>query len=189
LDLVRIGGKVVSKRLIYKAVDKILEMRKSGLSQAETASRLDVDRTLVSRLESLGEVRKGKRIAVIGFPLANKKELAEAFQKEGIDFMLLMSEKERWDFLKKMSGLDLFNKIMELVSFVRGFDHIIVLGSDQRVKIMEAALGREVIGHIIGSSPIQEDKYVNTGELLEIIRAIKREKTGQAKAEELSCQD
>jgi len=87
----------------------------------------------------------------------------------------LMTEKERWDFIKQRSGLELFNKIMELISFIRGFDHIIVLGSDQRVKIMEAALGREIIGHIIGSSPIQEDKYVHIEELLETIRAIKKE--------------
>lgn len=184
MDLVRIGDKIVSRRRIYQAVDKMLEMRKRGLSQAETAARLGVDRTLVSRLESLGEVRKGERIAVIGFPVANKDELTGALQKEGVDFMLLMTEEERWDFIKQRSGLELFNKIMELMSFVRGFDHIVVLGSDQRVKIMEAALGREIISHIIGSSPIQEDKFVNIEELLEIIRAVKRDKRPAYKQEE-----
>jgi transcriptional regulator len=73
VDLIRIGEKIISRRRIDQYVSRMLELRAKGLSQAEVAGRLGVDRTLVSRLESLGEVRKGKRIAVVGFPIQKKK--------------------------------------------------------------------------------------------------------------------
>ncbi|HZK17746.1 MAG TPA: transcriptional regulator [Clostridia bacterium] len=173
MDLIRIGDKVVSKKRIFGVVDDILNLRSSGLSQVETATRLSLDRTLISRLEGLGELRKGKSIAVIGFPLSNRDELQNALEKEGVDFIFLLAEDERWDYIKKRSGLDLFNDIMELITTVRGFDNIIILGSNKRVEIMEAVLGKEVTGFIIGESPITSNVFVPPDELLKIIRAVK----------------
>jgi len=173
LDLIRIGDKVVSRYKIDYAINEILQMRSAGLSQTEVAARLGVDRTLVSRLENLGEVRKGKSVAVIGFPIANRQEIADLLEREGVDFTLLMSESERWEFLRQKSGIELFDFTMELTARAHSFDQIVVIGSDKRIKIIRAALDKEVVGLEIGESPIREDKYVDPNELLAVIRAVK----------------
>ncbi|MDQ0286206.1 putative XRE-type DNA-binding protein [Desulfofundulus luciae] len=173
MDLIRIGEKIISRRRIDQYVSRMLELRAKGLSQAEVAGRLGVDRTLVSRLESLGEVRKGKRIAVVGFPIKNKEELQSALDKEGVDFVLLMTEAERWDFVRSQSGLELVNTMMELIAGAHAYDQVVVIGSSKRIKIIEAVLDKPVLGYEIGESPIQEDKYVNPDEIVKLIRAVK----------------
>ncbi len=173
MDLIRIGDKVVSRHKIDYIIDEILQMRSSGLSQTEVASRLGIDRTFVSRLENLGEVRKGRSVAVIGFPIANREEIHDLLREEGVDFILLMSESERWDFVRQKSGIELFDYIMELTARAHSFDQIVVIGSDKRIKIIRAALDKEVVGLVIGESPIKEDKYVDPAELRAVIRAVK----------------
>ncbi|MDD2443333.1 MAG: helix-turn-helix transcriptional regulator [Desulfotomaculaceae bacterium] len=173
MELIRLGEKIVSKRKIDQAVGKILSLRRKGLSQTEVAQRLSIDRTLVCRLENLGEVRKGRRLAVVGFPILNKKELQEALLQEGVDFIFVMSEVERWEFIKQKSGVELFNSIMELIAKAHSFDKVLIIGSSQRIKIFEAVLDKEVVGFEIGESPIQEDKHVEIEKIIQLVRAIK----------------
>ena len=75
VDLLRIGEKLISTSRIHRTVDQILELRSQGQSQQEVAEQIGVDRTFISRLEGLGEVRKGGRVAVIGFPSVIRKRL------------------------------------------------------------------------------------------------------------------
>lgn len=173
LELIRLGEKIISRRKIDHYIDEILGLRAKGMSQTEVAARLGIDRTLVCRLENLGEIRKGRSLAVVGFPILNKKELQDALEQEGVDFVFLMSEAERWEFIKQKSGVDLFNSIMELIAKAHSFDQVLVIGSSQRIKIFEAVLAKEVVGFEIGESPIQEDKYVEVGEIMQLVRAIK----------------
>lgn len=173
MDLVRMGGKVISLRKLNKTVTEIFNLRSTGLSQTEVASRLGLDRTMVCRLESLAEVRKGRRLAVLGFPVANKEELQTALQAEGVDLVLLMNETERWNFVREKSGLDLFDSIMELIAMIHTFDQVIFIGSNKRIKIIEAVLDKEVVGFEIGESPIQKDKYIPPQEIVNLVRVIK----------------
>ena len=173
LELIRLGEKIISRRKIDKIIGEILSLRAKGLSQTEVATRMGIDRTLVCRLENLGEIRKGHRLAVIGFPVLNKKELQDALEKEGVDFIFLMSEKERWEFIKQKSGIDLFDSTMELIAKAHSFDQVVIIGSNQRIKIFEAVLDKEVVGFEIGESPIQEDKYVEPEKIIELVQAIK----------------
>jgi transcriptional regulator with XRE-family HTH domain len=173
LDLIRLGEKIISRDKIDRAVDEILSLRVKGISQTEVAARVGVDRTLDSRLESLGEVRKGGRLAVVGFSVLNKEEVREALEEEGVDHIFLMTEKERWDFLKDKSGLTLFDTLMDTIAMLHSFDQIIMIGSNKRIKIVEAALDKEVVGFEIGESPIQEDKYVEIEKIIELVRLIK----------------
>lgn len=173
MELIRLGEKIISRRKIDQIIGEILNLRAKGLSQTEVASRLGVDRTLVCRLENLGEIRKGRSLAVVGFPILNKKEIQEVLEREGVDFIFLMSEEERWEFIKQKSGVDLFDSIMEMIARAHSFDQVVVIGSNQRIKIFEAVLDKEVVGFEIGESPIQEDKYVETAEIIELVRAIK----------------
>lgn len=171
--LLRIGDKIVDRQKIHHTVDKILELRRGGLSQQEVAGQVGVDRTFVSRLETIGEIRKGGRVALIGFPIKNCEEIYATARREGIDYCLLLSEQERWDFVQTKSGIELFNTIMEIISNVRKHDVVIIIGSNMRIKLMEALLDKAVIGVQIGESPIAEDKYVNPEDICALIKQLR----------------
>lgn len=173
MNFIRIGDKVLSPERIHRAVDQILQLRQEGLSQQEVAEHLKVDRTLVSRLESLGEIRKGPHLALVGFPVANGDELTKVAQAEGVEFILLMSDRERWRFVEEKSGAELINEIMALVSQAKSYDAVIFIGSDMRIRLMEAILGPQVISWEIGISPIKEDRWVNPDQLRQLIRQLK----------------
>ena len=99
-NIYRIQHKIISRQKIDVKISRILDMRSRGFSQQEVADRLEVDRTFVSRLEGIGEIRKGETIAVVGFPIGNKEEIQSILEKEGVDFALLFTEKERIAFVE-----------------------------------------------------------------------------------------
>ncbi|NPV51935.1 MAG: transcriptional regulator [Firmicutes bacterium] len=173
MDFVRIGEKLIDKERIYKVIDRILEMRCRGGSQQEVADKLGIDRTFISRLETLGEVRKGGRIALVGFPILNKAELEALAREEGVDYVLILTDEERWAFVKNRSGIDLFNEVMALIMKLKHYDSVIFLGSDLRVGLAESILGDRVIPIILGTSPMKEDKYVDPGQIRGIIRELR----------------
>lgn len=173
MHLIRIGDKVINRDRIFQVVNRMLELRSQGLSQQDVAEQLEVDRTLISRLETIGEVRKGKKIALVGFPIKNRAELVAIAEAEGLDFILVMSEAERLDFARSQNGAELLNLVMSLIARARECDAVIFIGSDQRLKMVEALVGSNVIGIEIGSSPIHEDKYVDPDSLRNLIRTLK----------------
>jgi Helix-turn-helix. len=174
VNFLRIGDKVLDPVRIHRTVDLILKLRQEGLSQQEVAERLGVDRTLVSRLERLGEVRKGPRLALVGFPVANGAELTEMAREEGVEFILLLSEEERWRYVKEKSGAELINEFMALVFRLESYDAVIFLGSDMRIKMVEAILGPRLVSWEIGVSPIKEDRWVNPEQLRRLIRQLQK---------------
>lgn len=175
MDLIRIGDKLISVSRIENIIQEMLDLRQQGISQAEVAKKFNTDRTFLSRLESLGEIRKGKTIAIVGFPLKNTEELKQLAFQEGVDFSLLMTDKERWDFVYEKSGIELLNEVMGLIYQVRQYDVVILLGSDQRLRLFKALLDKEVISIDIGKSPMTEDVYVDPQNLRKIIRMTKKE--------------
>ncbi|MBE3573600.1 MAG: helix-turn-helix domain-containing protein [Moorella humiferrea] len=176
MDLIRIGDKLISRRKINSILERIFTLRCQGFSQQEAARQVGVDRSFVSRLETLGEVRRGRRIAVVGFPVANKAELENMLRQEGVEYILLLTDAERWDFVRQKSGLELLNQLMEIVVRVRDYDVVIIIGSDYRIKVSEALLGREVVGVEIGLSPIQGDREVDVEELRVLVRQLGKNK-------------
>jgi transcriptional regulator with XRE-family HTH domain len=179
--LVRVGNKVISTERIRAVVERILSLRSGGMSQQDVADAIGVDRSFISRLESLGEIRKGRTMAIIGFPVANVAEIKSLAEAEGVEFTFLLTEKERWDFLHKKTGLELFNEIMALVAKVRGFDIIITLGSDQRLKFLEALIGKETLPIELGASPITKDVYVDPNVLRRVVRELRTLDSGEGK--------
>lgn len=174
VEFVRIGNKLISRSRIARRIDEILQMRVAGRSQQETADALGVDRTFISRLEALGEVRKGSRIALVAFSVKNKEELERAALAEGVDFTLIFTESERRHFAAQRSGADLVNEIMQLTAELRAYDTVLFLGSDMRIEMIEAILGRErVVGIQIGRSPITSDVEVDVGYVVDVIRSLK----------------
>jgi len=173
MQFIRIGEKVISKEKLNREINKILELRAKGVTQEGVARKLGIERTFVSRLESLGEIRRGQRIALIGFPIKNKEELTRLAEELGIEYVLLFTQKERFEFIKKKGKSELFNEIMEIIVNLADFDLIIFMGSDMRVPIVEKIFSVQVIGIVIGHSPINESKYVNPEEIIEIVKQAK----------------
>ncbi|MDK2878922.1 MAG: hypothetical protein PWR06_1638 [Thermoanaerobacteraceae bacterium] len=174
MDLIRIGDKLISMEKIIESIEEMLKLRQQGLSQAEVAKRFDTDRTFISRLENLGEVRKGKTIALVGFPIKNIDEIRDLAVQEGVDYVLLMTDKERWDFVYEKTGIELLNEVMGLIYKVRQYDVVIIIGSEQRLRLFKALLDKEVVSISIGKSPITQDKYIDPDSLREVIRKLKK---------------
>ncbi len=173
MQFVRIGDKVISKERLIKEIERILQLRRQGMTQEEVARKLGIERTFVSRLESLGEIRRGRKIALIGFPVKNKDELIQLGESLGIEYILLLTQEERREFVRRRTKDELFNEIIKIIVFLSDFDLIIFLGSDMRVPVVEKIFSVQVIGIVIGSSPIQESKYVDPEKIREIIRELK----------------
>jgi len=173
MDFVRIGDKVISLTRITNKVKDILKFRTLGLSQQEVAEKLGVERTFISRLEGLGEIRKGQSIAAIGFPIKNKAELEAVLKKYGVEYYILMSDEERTTFVNGCSGVQLSNNIMELINKFRNFDIVIVMASDYRIRIARDLLDSKIIEIDIGKSPIKEDVNVNLDILTDILMTLK----------------
>lgn len=177
LELIRIGDKVINKTKVFRIILKIFDLRNRGYSQTETAKELELERTFISRLESIGEIHKGQRIALVGFPIANVDEVKQVALNEGVEYVFLMSEKERWTFVQK-DGLDLFNKLMEILVSLKDFDLVIFLGSDMRIDLADTLLEGKVVGFEIGTSPIQEDVYIDSKLIKDLIDQYKVQERG-----------
>lgn len=182
VEFIRIGDKVINRAKIDGVIDKILSLRCQGLSQQEVANKLNVDRTFVSRLEGIGEVRKGGTIAVVGFPVGNKAEIEQVAREEGVDFTFILTDAERWDFVKGRDGLTVLNELLRLIFEVRRHDTVILMGSDWRLDLMKGVLDKEVIPIVLGTSPIIGDVTVDPKAFRALLRSLRGmpAETGQA---------
>jgi hypothetical protein len=167
----RIGDKVVSREKVFELVSEILEARESGATQEEAARSHDVQRTFVSFLESLGEVRRGKRVAIIGFPIANCEEVRAVADKHAVEFCLVFSQAER-EGLESGPADRMFNLVLETIAQLRDYDVIILLASDRRVGPVERIFGREVVAISLGPSPLRHDVAVDVAELDGLLQGI-----------------
>lgn len=172
MEFLRIGDKVISKTKIAKEIDRILELRAKGHSQQETAEIRGVDRSFISRVESMGELHKGKSIGVIGFPIENKSEILRILYERGIDNCLIMSEAERMHFVGGKTGAELVNEIMSLLGEFRNYDTVIVMASDRRGRLIQALLDQQVVLLDIGSSPLTKDVHIDVKRLEEVLNAV-----------------
>lgn len=169
----RIGDKLLNRNKLDRTIDRIFELRVSGISQQEVAQRVGCDRSFVSRLESLAEVRKGGSLAVIGFPLVNTEEIEKLCSELGVEYTLLMNDEERWRVIQSFDGENLLNWLMKIMVDMSDYDYVIMIGSDMRIRLAEAILGEKVFGIMIGESPIQEDHYLSPDKLRKLITSIK----------------
>lgn len=167
--LLRIGEKIISMPKIEESIRKVLQLRATGLSQQEVANILGLDRTFISRLESIGEVRKGKKIAVFGFPIKNAEEIKKISAAQGVDFIYVVNEKERWNLVRDKSALTFFNEAMEMIAKLQAFDLVVLISSRRWLKIAEAFFSKEIVFIELGSSPIKKDCYLNPAMFQEVL--------------------
>lgn len=159
--IVRIGEKLVSVDRAQRLLDRVLELRAQGLSQQEVARRFHIDRSFISRLEAIAEVRKGKRVAVIGFPVANKEELERICHDLGLEFALLMTNRERWQMVSGKEALEFFNEILELITRLRDYETLVLATSERWYRLAEALLDCQIFFIRLGSTPVQQDCRVD----------------------------
>lgn len=169
MQFYRIGDKVINSKYLNKTINKVLKMRQSGYSQTKVAEELGLERSFISRLESIGEIRRGNKIALVGFPIKNKEEIIEIAKDYGLEYILVMTEEERWSFIQEKSGLNIFEDVIEILVELKEYDLTIFLGSDMRLDLVDKLLDGKIIGLKIGESPIREDKYVDPKEIKEIL--------------------
>lgn len=181
LEFYRIGDKTISRQQIDQWISRILTLRSNGLSQLDVASKLKVDRTFISRLETLGELRKGRSVAVLAFPVANGAQLAQICRTYGVDWWMFLSEEERLKFVQEKTGLQLFNEIMDILATIRSFETVVFMGSNKRVQIMEALLDKDVVAMEIGESPLTKDIVFDEDEFRQLISSLCTGKGGGEK--------
>lgn len=113
----------------------------------------------------------------MGFPIANKFEIATLAEEFGVDFMLLMNDKERWDYVESRSGAQLINEVMELIRKLQGFRSVVFLGSDMRIRLVKSILRCQVVAIELGKSPLRGDREVDTGRLRAIFQELRDAKS------------
>lgn len=159
--IVRIGEKLVSLDKAGRLLERVLEMRAQGLPQQEVARRLSLDRSFISRLESIGEIRRGKSVAVVGFPIENKEELADICLELGLEFFLIMTNRERWELVGGKQALEFFNEMLEIVARLKGYDTLVLLTSERWYRLAEALLDVQIVFINLGPTPVREDCRVD----------------------------
>ncbi len=173
MQFIRIGEKLISRGKLERIIEKILSLRAQGYSQKEVAERLQIERSFISHLESIGQIRKGDRVALIGFPVANKEEVNKLAEEMGIDFTMVLNDEERWSYIKDKNGITLFNELLQLIKELQDYKTVVFIGSDMRVETVQSLLEGEVIGLPLGPSPIQKDTVVDTEKLREVLQQVK----------------
>jgi len=176
--LFRIGDKVVSEDKLRDAVTAILEERESGATQEDAARAHGVQRAFVSFLETLGEVRRGDKVALVGFPIANAAEVKDLAQTHSLDFVLVLSQGER-ESIESGDATRVFNQLLETIAALQEYDTLVLMASDWRIRTMERILGTEVIGIPLGASPLREDVSVDLDELDGILTAVLSARCGR----------
>ena len=186
MRIFRIGEKVVSRDKLVGVIDEILADREAGSTQEEAARAHGVQRSFVSFLESLGEVRRGARTAVIGFPVANAAEVTALTERLGIDFTLVFSQAER-ESIEHASGAEVFNRLLETMATLRDYDVVVVMASDWRIELIEKVLGTETITLPLGPSPLREDVNVDIDELEQVLTNILAARTARPRTGRVSA--
>ena len=175
--LFRIGDKVVSEDKLHDAIAAILEERETGATQGYVARSHQVQRSFVSFLETLGEIRRGDRVAVVGFPVANVAEVTQLAEKYAVDFVLVLSQEER-EAVESGDATRVFNSLLETIAVLRDYDTVVLLASDWRIKTMEKILGAEVVGIPLGPSPLRTAVEVDLQQLDTILSGVMSARSG-----------
>lgn len=178
MKLYRIGDKVVSADKLASAVAAILEDREAGATQEDVAKAHGVQRSFVSFLETLGEVRRGDRVALVGFPVANAPEVKALAEQHAVDFVLVLSQEER-ESIESGDASRVFNQLLETIAALRDFDTLVLLASDWRIETMERILGTEVVGVPLGTSPLRTAVTVDIADLDRVLSAVMAARPGK----------
>jgi phosphoglycolate phosphatase-like HAD superfamily hydrolase len=167
----RVGDKVVGRDKLIERIEAILIDREGGATQQEAAAAHGVDRSFVSWLETLGEVRRGKRVAFIAFPVANVADVRRVCDEHGVELAMIISQSEREGFEAGRADA-VFNLVLDVLADLKDFDVVIIFASTKRTGTIEKILGREVIARPLGPSPLRHDVAVDLEQLTDLLDAV-----------------
>lgn len=160
MRIYRIGGKVVGWEKLTAALDSLLTDRENGATQEEAARAHGVQRSFVSFLETLGEIRRGERIALLAFPVSNVEAVKAVAERYSVDLAIVLSQSQRVG-VEHLSGGETFNMVLDTMAELAGYDTLVVAASDKRVEEVSAIFEADVIGLPLGPSPLREDVEVD----------------------------
>ena len=165
MRLFSIGEKVVSREKLLDAVDAILADESAGATQEEAARHAGVQRSvrLLPRDPRRGAPR-ATRVALVGFPVANVREVRALAEGTPSISCSWSSQAER-ESIEAGHPTNVFNQLLETLAALRDFDTLVLIASDWRIETIERILGAEVVGIPLGHSPIREDKSWTIDEL------------------------
>lgn len=179
MDIIRIGDKVVSQEKLHARIEEILTLRSQGATQEEAAHVAHVPRTFVSHVETLGAVRRGGRIGFIAFPISNPQDSLALAQRYGVELAIAFSQDERLK-IEDSSSADMFNRMIDTLAALKSYDTVVIAASDYRIATFRAALDAEVVGIVLGASPIKEDCELNLEELEAVFKLLVQEEGGRS---------
>jgi hypothetical protein len=116
-------------------------------------------------------LRKGSRVALVGFPIANADAVKALAERHALDFVLVLSQEERED-IESGEVTAVFNTLLETIATLRDYDTLVLMASDWRIKTMERILGTEVVGVPLGPSPLRAAVTVDLEQLDEILSGV-----------------
>lgn len=132
---IRIGDKIISMDRAKELIEKIFDLRSNGHTQEEVAAQLGLERSFISRLEGIGEIRRARQIALIGSEVKDAKALEATAQTLGIDYVFLMNHKRL-----KMRDL------LHMIGTVKDLDYIVFVGPADELTLIEKVLDTKIIG-------------------------------------------
>jgi hypothetical protein len=115
-------------------------------------------------------VRRGGCIGLMAFPVANKEELLAVADRYGIEQRLVLSNRERWNLVEGVSGLDFFNQVMSVIEPFRRCDVVLAFVSPKWIRLAQALLEGEVLAVEIGPTPVSGDITVDPGEVERMLK-------------------
>jgi hypothetical protein len=130
-----IGDKVISLERANALVDKIFDLRSSGSTQAEVAQMLGVERSFISHLEGIGEVRRSKEIAFIGSGVGDAEHVDNMARELGFEHVFINDD-----------GLARIEDALGVLAILKDIDFIVFLGPLSEHKLLETVLDKKVIG-------------------------------------------
>ena len=89
----------------------------------------------------------------------------------GVDFIWLMNDKERWQLVKKGQAWN-FLMAMDIISQLRSYQTVILIGSKKWLRLGEALLDRGGFYIDLGGSPIEKDCYLGPDGFKQILRDV-----------------
>lgn len=164
MKTVKIGNKIISLERARSLIERIFHLRQSGSTQQEVASLLGVERSFISHLEGLGEIRRSKQIALLGCGIRNASEIQEMGRDLGLDYIQLFGSKASVE------------ELLGALAWVQGADFIVFIGQDSEIALFEKVINKKILG--IPTSG--DSRLVDTEKLREILKDLAEKRTRRA---------
>ena len=124
----------------------------------------------------MGEIRKGKKIAVVGFNIKNKDEIEKVALGSGVELIRLFGEKGKENLIKGKNGEDILDSAFKVFAELANFDLIVFMASKKRVRKAEKIFGKRIYGFVEGRDKNTEEIFIHPEKFKAILEGITKKK-------------